>query len=79
MNNTTLSPISLPKLLVNYQAQFALEGESLQSWLRYVQSVETSCDELSDVNLSEQPWPQFMCCASYKLCGSNFREWSYKE
>ena len=35
------------------QAQFALEGESPQSWLRHVQSVETSCNKLSDADLSE--------------------------
>ena len=32
---------------------FILEGESLQSWLRYIQSVETLYDELNDVDLSE--------------------------
>ena len=35
------------------QAQFVLEDESLQSWLRYIQSVETSCNELGDADLSE--------------------------
>ena len=33
--------------------QFILEGESLQSWLRHTQNVETLCDELSDADLSE--------------------------
>jgi len=28
-------------------------GESLWSWLGHAQSVETSCDELSDVDLLE--------------------------
>ena len=63
----------------NCQMWFALEGGSPQSWLRHAQSVETSCDELSDVDLLERPWPQLMCCASYKPCGCNFREWSCKE
>ena len=64
---------------VNCQAQFALEGGSLWNWLEHAQSVETSCDELGDVDLSEQPQPQLMCCASYKPHGCNFREWSRKE
>ena len=54
--------------------QFTLEDESPRSWLGYAQSVETSCNELSDADLLEQPWPQLMCCASYKPCGYNFRE-----
>ena len=35
-----------------------------------------SCNELGDADLSEWSWPQLMCCASYKLHGCNFREWS---
>jgi len=58
---------------------FALEGESLWSWLRHAQSVETSCNKLRDTDLSEQSWPQLMCCVSYKLCGCNLRGWSCKE
>ena len=49
------------------------QGESLQSWLRYIHSVKTLYSELSDVDLSEQPWPQLMYYTSYKLCGYNFR------
>ena len=29
--------------------------------------------------LVERPWPQLMCCASYKPHGRNFRDWSCKE
>jgi len=32
---------------------FALEGKSPWSWLGHAQSIETSCDELSDVDLLE--------------------------
>jgi len=32
---------------------FTLEGKSLWSWLGYAQSVETSYNELGDVNLLE--------------------------
>ena len=59
--------------------QFTLEGENPQSWLGHIQSVETSCNKLGNTDLSEQPWPQLMYCASYKLCSHNFREWSYKK
>jgi len=45
----------------------------VQSWLRHTQSVKTPCNECGDADLSEQPWPQLMCCASYKLHGCNFR------
>ena len=38
-----------------------------------------SCNELGDADLSERPWPQLMCCASYKPHGYNFREWSCME
>ena len=65
---------NLWNLLYPYQAQFALEGESLQSWLGYTQNIEIICDKLGDMNLSEQPWPQLMCCAFYKSHGHNFRE-----
>jgi len=53
---------------------FALEGESPWSWLGHIQSVKASCSKLSDTDLSEQPWSQLMCCASYELYGHNFRE-----
>jgi len=53
---------------------FALVNKSLWSWLGDAQSVETSCDELGDADLSERPWPQLMCCASYKPHGRNFRK-----
>ena len=33
--------------------QFVLEGESLQSWLEHVQSVETLYNELSNADLFE--------------------------
>jgi len=33
--------------------QFTLEDKSLQSWLGHAQSVETSYNELSDVDLLE--------------------------
>jgi len=52
--------------------QFILKSESSQS-------IETLCDELSDIDLSEQPWPQLIYCASYEPHGHNFREWSCKE
>jgi len=38
-----------------------------------------SCNELSDVDLSEWPWSQLICCASYKPYGRNFRDWSCKK
>ena len=59
--------------------QFTLEGKSLQSWLRHIQSVETLYNKLGNVDLSEQPWPQLMYCASYELYGHNFRGWSCKK
>ena len=65
--------------ITKYQMQFALEGESLQSWLRYTQSVKTLCNELGDVDLSEQPWPQLMCYISYEPHGHNFRGWFCKK
>jgi len=34
---------------------FALEGESSESWLKYAQSVETSCNELGVTDLLK--WP----------------------
>ena len=58
---------------------FALEGESPQIWLGHAQSVGTPCNELGDADLSEQPWLQLMCCASYEPHGHNFRGWSCKE
>ena len=54
-------------------------GESLQNWLRHAQSVETPCNELSNVDLLEQPWPQLMYYAFYKLYSCNFRGWPCKE
>ena len=38
-----------------------------------------SCNELGDADLPEQPWPQLMCCASYKPHGHDFEDWSCKE
>ena len=38
-----------------------------------------SCNKLGDADLPERPWPQLMCCVSYKLHGCNFRDWSCKE
>ena len=70
---------TLLSIVIQCQVQFALEGESPWSWLRYAYSVETSCNELGDMDLSEQPWPQLMCCVSYKPYGHNFREWSCKK
>ena len=58
--------------------QFTLKGESPQIWLGYVQSVETLCNKLGNAELLEQSWPQLICCTSYKLCGCNFRGWSYE-
>ena len=37
--------------MVKCQAWFVLEDESSQSWLKYAQSVETSCNELGVVDL----------------------------
>jgi len=54
--------------------QFALKSKSLRNWLGHVQSVETSCDELDNVDLSEQSWSQLICYASYKLHSHNFKE-----
>ena len=34
---------------------FTLEDKSLQSWLRYAQSVEILCNKLGDADLLEQP------------------------
>ena len=65
--------------LTSCQAQFVLKGGSPWSWLGHVQSVETSCDKLGDIDLLEQPWPQLMCCTFYKPHDRNFREWFCKE
>ena len=53
---------------------FTFRGESPWSWLRHIQSIETLCNKLSNTDLSEQPWPQLICYASYKLYDHNFRE-----
>ena len=47
---------------------------SLWSWLENAQSIKTPCNELGDVGLLEQPWPQLIYYTSYKLCGHNFRK-----
>ena len=41
--------------------------------------METPCNELGNVNLSEQSWPQLTYWASYELHAHNFREWFYKK
>ena len=69
---------SLSSSLTKQQIWFILKGKSLQSWLRNSQSIEISCDELSNVDLLEQSWPQLICYASYEPYGHNFREWYYK-
>ena len=60
---------------VGCQVQFTLGGKSPWGLLRDVSSVETPYSELSDVDFSEQPWFQLMCCAVCLLHSHNFRRW----